>query len=147
MEKNFIRVRSVKDIVIFISLIILGVVFAIVPAVDSVNICGGILIIIGVLLAITLKTAYRNIETNEIYHRKSFSFRGDMKDSIISALNSNPNSIDLSVEGKGQALVLRLYYNKALGKSYIKFFEYIPYEYKPCSDMYEFTIDKVEKLL
>ena len=50
MEKNFIRVRSAKDIVIFSLLIIAGCVLALIPGADTLNLGGYCLIVIGVAL-------------------------------------------------------------------------------------------------
>ena len=70
-----------------------------------------------------------------------------MKGSIMSALSSTPNSIELSKNGESQALKLELFYSKKSGKAYLQLFEYIPYQYEVCSEIYEYEISKVDKLL
>ena len=61
MEKTFIRVRSIKDIAIFVILIILGSVLIMLPTGAGVNITGFFLIFAGLILALVLKTDYKNI--------------------------------------------------------------------------------------
>ena len=64
MEKTFTRVHSIKDIVIFLSLLILGSILVAVPTSDAVNITGFFLVFAGVILALVLKTCYKDVETN-----------------------------------------------------------------------------------
>ena len=70
-----------------------------------------------------------------------------MNAAICSVLESKPESIDLSEEDKGNAVKLDVYYSKAIGKAYLQLFEYVPYKYEPCSQMYEHHISRIEKLI
>ena len=58
MEKEFIRVRSIKDIVIFVSLIVAGSVLIALPTGAAVNITGFFLIFAGLILALVMKTGH-----------------------------------------------------------------------------------------
>ena len=147
MEKTFTRVHSIKDIVIFISLLILGGILVAVPTGDAVNITGFFLVFAGAILALVLKTGYKDVETNEKYIKKERYFQQTMHAAIANAIASKPDSIDLSQENKGNALKLDIYFSKATGKAYIQLFEYVPYTYQPCSKMYEYEISKVGKLI
>ena len=147
MEKTFTRVHSIKDIVIFISLLILGGILVAVPTSDAVNITGFFLVFAGAILALVLKTGYKDVETNEKYIKKERYFQQTMHAAIADAIASKPDSIDLSQENKGNALKLDIYFSKATGKAYIQLFEYVPYTYQPCSKMYEYEISKVGKLI
>ena len=147
MEKTFIRVHSIKDIVIFISLLILGSILVTVPTGDAVNITGFFLVFAGAILALVLKTGYKDVETNEKYIKKERYFQQTMHAAIADAIASKPDSIDLSQENKGNAIKLDIYFSKATGKAYIQLFEYVPYTYQPCSKMYEYEISKVGKLI
>ena len=147
MEKNFIRVRSAKDIKIFSLFIIAGCILALVPNADSLNLGGYSLIVIGVVLALLLKSGYKDVSTKEFFQKKELLFPKEMKASILSALASDSNSIELSKNGESQALKLELFYSKASGKAYLQLFEYIPYQYEACSEIYEYEISKIGQLL
>ena len=147
MEKTFVRVHSIKDIVIFISLLVLGGILVAVPTSDAVNITGFFLVFAGAILALVLKTGYKDVETNEKYIKKERYFQQAMHAAIADAIASKPDSIDLSQENKGNAIKLDIYFSKASGKAYIQLFEYVPYTYQPCSKMYEYEISKVGKLI
>ena len=147
MEKTFVRVHSIKDIVIFISLLVLGGILVAIPAGDAVNITGFFLLFAGAILALVLKTGYKDVETNVKYIKKERYFQQAMHAAIADAIASKPDSIDLSQENKGNALKLDIYFSKATGKAYIQLFEYVPYTYQPCSKMYEYEISKVGKLI
>ena len=147
MEKTFTRVHSIKDIVIFISLLVLGGILVAVPTGDAVNISGFFLIFAGAILALVLKTGYKDVETNVKYIKKERYFQQAMHAAIADAIASKPDSIDLSQENKGNAIKLDIYFSKATGKAYIQLFEYVPYTYQPCSKMYEYEISKVSKLI
>ena len=147
MEKTFTRVHSIKDIVIFISLLVLGGILVAVPTGDAVNITGFFLVFAGAILALVLKTGYKDVETNVKYIKKERYFQQAMHAAIADAIASKPDSIDLSQENKGNAIKLDIYFSKATGKAYIQLFEYVPYTYQPCSKMYEYEISKVVKLI
>ena len=147
MEKKFIKVRSINDIVIFTSLIAGGFILTLIFDTLEIDIVGYVLIAIGVLGFCFLKSGYKDIETQKKYLSKDFSFPGNMKNSILSALALSPRSIDLTQEGKGNTLILKMYYSKVSGMAYLQLFEFIPYQYEPCSEMYEYEIDKIANLL
>ena len=147
MEKNFIRVRSVKDIVISASLIILGSVLVALPTGAGVNIAGFFMIFAGLILFFILKSGYKDTETGISYKKKEYYFQQSMNAPISSALASKPESIDLGEANKGNAVKLDIYYSKASGKAYLQLFEYIPHSYEPCSKQYEYEMSRVEKLI
>ena len=147
MEQRFIKVRSIKDIVKFTSLITIGLVFTAIPEVVEAHLAGYALISIGAVLTFFLKSGFKDIETQEIYFKREFLFSGNMKTSILSAIASSPESIDISQEDKGQELILQMYYGKTSGKAYLQLFEFVPHQYVPCSEVYEYEISKIANLL
>lgn len=147
MEKTLIRVRSIKDIIIFTSLIIAGIILIMLPTGASVNITGFFLIFAGVILMLVLKSAYKDTETGMKYQKKEHYFQQAMNASISSALASRPESIDLAEAEKGNAVRLDIYFSRSSGMAYLQLFEYVPYKYEPCSKMYEHQLEKVEKLI
>ena len=147
MEKNFIRVRSVKDIVIFSTLIIAGAILIALPTGTAVNITGFFLIFAGLILILVMKSAYKDTETGVRYQKKERFFQQAMNAPISSALASKPDSVDLSEEDKGNAVRLDIYFSKTSGKAYLQLFEYVPYKYEPCSNIYEYGIENVQKLI
>ena len=147
MEMTFIRVRSVKDIAISVSLIALGAVLIALPTGAGVNITGFFMIFAGLIISLTLKTGYKDTATGDKYQKKEHYFQQAMNALISSALASKPESIDLAEANKGNAVKLDIYYSKANGKAYLQLFEYVPYKYEPCSKIYEYEIGRVEKFL
>lgn len=147
MEKKFIKVRSVKDIVIFTTILIIGLALVVFTKSVGAHIGGCTLIVSGVILSFLLKGAYKDEETGNIYYKQEFSFAAEMKKPILSALSSNPQSINLSEINKGQILKLTMYYSKGSGKAFLQLYEYIPHQYKPCSKMHQYELNRVEKFL
>lgn len=147
MEKNFVRVRSVKDIAVFVSLIVLGGILVALPVGTGINIAGGSLVVLGLVLALILKSGYKDAVTGEGYFKKEHFFQQEMKNSLLSVIPTMPEVIELSEEDKGNAVRLDVYYNQQNGKAYIQLFEFVPYEYKPCSDMLEYELYEVKKLI
>lgn len=146
MEKEFIRVRSVKDMTIVTLLIVSGSVLIAIPSSPAVNITGFFLIFTGLILAAILKTGYKDTETGESFHKKERYFQHEMNAAILSALSSKPDSINLEEEDKGNAVRLDIYYNKS-GKAYLQLFEYVPYRYEPCSKVYQYEASNIQKLI
>jgi hypothetical protein len=146
MEKTFERVRSIRDIVIFVSLVVLGSILIALPTSASINVTGFFLIFAGLILALVLKTGYKD-ENGGKYQKKERFFQQAMNAEICSAIASKPNSINLSEEDKGNAVRLDIYSCKSSGKAYIQLFEYVPYRYEPCSKIYEYEISEVSNLI
>ena len=147
MEKTFIRVRSVKDIVISASLVILGSILVALPTGAGINIAGFFMIFAGIILFLILKSGYKETETGISYKKKEYYFQQVMNAPISAALASKPESIDLGEANKGNAIKLDIYYSTASGKAYLQLFEYIPYKYEPCSKMYEYETARIDKIL
>lgn len=147
MEKTIIRVRSVKDIAISASLIILGSVLVALPTGTGVNITGFFMIFAGIILILVMKSGYKDTETGTRYKKKEHYFQQNMNSEISTLLESKPGNIDMSQADKGNALKLDVYFSDAEGKAYIRLYEYIPYRYEPCSKMYEHELCKVENLI
>lgn len=147
MEKTFCRVRSARDITIFISLIVLGSVLVALPTGAGVNIAGFFMIFAGIILALMLRTGYKDVDTGEKYQKKEYYFQQAVKSEVSAALKSDPSSIDLSQADKGNAVKLDIYYSRPSGKAYLQLSEYVPYKYEPCSVMYEHHISKIDKLV
>ena len=144
MEKNFVRVRSIKDIVISSSLIIVGCILVSIPSSDSVNIAGFFIVVTGLLLAFILKTAYKDSDNGEKFTKKERYFGNEMHDKLKSAL-ACPTTLDPKYENRGSSLRLDIYYSKS--KVYVQLFEYVPYKYEPCSSMHEHSFEKANKLI
>lgn len=149
MEKNFIRVRSTKDIIISTALTLSGIVLVALPTSTGINILGFLLLLIGILLYFTLKSLYKDEETGIKYTKKERYFEGCRRDELSSAI-SRQNckcKVNLSGENKGNSLRLDIYYSKQAGKAYMQVFEYIPYRYEPYSNIYEHEIVNVVELI
>ena len=147
MEKEFIRVRSIKDIVIFVSLIVVGSVLIALPTGAAVNITGFFLIFAGLILALAMKTGHKDPSTGETFMKKELYFQQTQHAAIMSAIAAKPESVDMREAEKGNSLKLDIYYRKSSGKAYLQLFEYVPYKYEPCSKVYEHELCKVEKLI
>ena len=145
MEKKFIKTTSITDIIISISLIICGSALAFIFYQKGIDFAGYTLIILGIILVFTLKSSYKDLETGERYLKKEFSFQKKMKSSILSAIASSPNSINTKEEGNGLKLII--YYSKSYEKAYIQLFEYVPFQFYPCSKMYEYDINNIKTLI
>lgn len=147
MKKEFVRVRSVKDIAVFTSLIISGAVLIALPTGAGVNITGFFMIFAGLILSLVLRTAFKDIQTGEKYQKTEHFFQQEMKSDILNCLRTDPSGVDMSKEDIGNGLKVDIYYSKVLAKSYVQVFEYIPYNYQPCSEMFEYELDKVRNLI
>ena len=147
MEKTFIRVRSAKDIILSSSFIIIGCILIALPTDVGMNIIGFLLICTGLSFVLILHSGYKDADTGFRYRKVEHYFKQEMNPIIKSALESKPDSIDLSQANKGSTVKLEIYFSNASGKAYLQLFEYIPYNYEPCSKMYEYEMGRIEKIL
>ena len=145
MEKNFIRVRSIKDITISSSLLLIGIILSIVFDSNGAVYGGVALIILSLILLFVLKSGYKDTESGEFYKKRDFSFNKKMKASLLSALASSPENINPTDEGEG--IRLEIFYSKTSGKAFLQLFEYVPFQYHPCSEVYEYEIDRIKNFV
>lgn len=146
MEKVFSRVRSAKDIIITASLTIAGSVLIALPTSASVNILGFFMICAGLILLFVLRTGYKDDETGHKYCKIEKYFGHDLKNDIASSLEKKFKSIDTITEDQGNGVRLDIYYSKESGKVYSQLFEYIPYDYEPCTRQYEHELSDISNL-
>ena len=148
MDKEFIRVRSVKDIAISISLALLGAILLALPTSSSVNTAGFFMLIAGIILFLSLRGAYKETDSGKRFIKQELYFANDMMDELSEAMATDkPSSIDLAQEDKGRGIRLDIYYRKEDGKSYMQLFKYVPYKYEPCSIVYEYKLSQVTQLI
>ncbi len=146
MEKNFISVRSIKDIIISTILAVAGCILIALPTATSVNVLGFFMIFTGLLLFFLLKTEYKDVETGVKYCKTERYFSQEMRPELLKLINSKPNDIDLNEEDKGNAVRLDIYHSKNSGKAYLQVCEYIPYKYEPCSKQIEHELAAVSNI-
>ena len=144
MEKNFERVRSKKDILISVSLLILGCGLMLLPNSDSINVTGFIIVLTGIIFSFVLKTAYKDCITGEIYSKKERYFSHSKLNQLLLSLTT-PNKFCTKGENEGSTLRLDVYYNRE--KVYIQLMEYVPYTYEPCTPFYEHDISNGAKFI
>ena len=147
MKPHFYRVRSVKDIVISVTLIIAGIALMSYPSEIGITILGMFLFLIGSLFLYLFKSVYKKEGTKEIYHKRELQFRREILQTIQDAVLSDPNQIDMTKEGMGWTVKLNIYFSREADKGYIQLYEYIPYNYEPCTQMLEYRINQIDKLL
>ena len=144
MEKCFVKVRSRKDIMISLVVMILGLGLMILPNSAPINISGSLVMLIGLLFAFTLKSAYIDPVTGKIYSKKERYFSQSKHDQLMHAVTS-PKYFCTNGENEGSTLRLDIYYNEE--KVYIQLLEYIPYTYEPCTKIYEHDINTGSKFI
>lgn len=147
MNKEFIRVRSAKDIIISVLITISGSLLLLLPTSDSINILGFFMICTGIILFMTLRSSYKDTETGATYCKTEHFFAQSIRQQLIDTLISKPNSISMSEEDKGNGIRMDIYHSKDTGKAYIQLFEYVPYKYEPCSRVIEFNLTEVADLV
>lgn len=147
MKTQFIKVRTTKDITIFTSLILIGAILIALPTQMGATIAGATLAIIGIALIPLLKSGYRHRDSSETYRKLEHYFQQTKKSSLTSAISSKPETIELPKEQGSNALRLDIYFSRSANKAYVQLFEYIPYEYEPCTEIYEYEASRVENLI
>lgn len=147
MEKNFVKVRSKKDILIFTTFIVVGIAAILLPTGSAVSIAAALLVLLGLIMAPLLKSGYREEMSGEQYLKKEYLFPQTMKQELLSAVMFKPESLNFSEKDKGTNLRVDVYYSKNLGKAYLQLLEYIPHQYTPCTKMMEYNISRDGKLI
>lgn len=136
MNKEFIKVRSFKDVTLALALIIAGSYCMRFVESNGINILGFFCLLTGFLFLFLLKTGYKASDTGIRYTKSEHFFAKNLKDEIINQLKKNPSKIPYSAEDKGNGLRLDVYRDNK-GTSYYQLFEYIPHKYEPCTEVFK----------
>lgn len=146
MNKEFVRVRSTRDILISSVMTVLGIVLIAIPSSVSVNIFGTVLAVPGILMLLFLKTGYKDVNTGLVYKRKIKYYSATAKNDILSSLNGKVSSFDWTETPDGSAVMVDVYEGSKSDKVYVRVSEFVPYNYEPCSDWFEFSKDAASAL-
>ncbi len=137
MENTFVKYRTLTDYIISLSVFLLGLVLIMLSSTAAMNIAGAMIVILGVVLFFSLRSAWKEVVTGDTYHGKVLYYNRSKKQAILDALTSDFSKIsEIDQEENAQkSLRLDVYYNEAKGKYYCRLYEYIPYEYVPQTEL------------
>ena len=137
METNFVKTRTFSDYIITSALILLGLILIVLSDSSSMIIAGAMIIITGFILFFTLKSAWKDASTGDMYQGKVLYYNRSKKNALLDALRKNLAEVsDIEVEESAQkSLRLDVYYSQDVNKIYFQLFEYVPYEYKPITSL------------
>lgn len=138
MEKNFERVRSLRDIIISVIMTAAGIACVVMPTSVSVNIFGMCLAVPGVLMFMFMKTEYKDAETGEHFCRRIKYYPASRKAVILESLGGDPSKSDWKEDAAASGLMLDVYSGVASDKVYVRVLEFIPYSYQPCSGWFSY---------
>jgi len=144
MDKNFIKTRSICNIIISLLIIAIGIICTFVLKSESFIFFGIFSIIIGSLLLLVLKTEYRSSVNGIKYKKKTLNFAKQDKIAVLEAL-ADPDSFDSNLTDKGQSLMLVMYHNKK--DAYLQLFEYIPHTFVPCSRLFHHETSALNRFM
>ena len=88
MEKEFIRTRSVLDILVSLAFVSLGTILTFYPLGKMSGAIGIVCLIVGFLSLLLLKTTYKDEMGEKGYIKKTFCFPNDMKEDILAAMRN-----------------------------------------------------------
>ena len=147
MEQRFIKIRSTKNIITFASFILAGILLVLLPNNIGANMGGYTLIVIGIILALILKSDYCDKHNLKRYHKRQLYFNIAHKSELQSIIASNPHAINLSEENAGQTLRLDIYFSPQANRASMQLFEYVPHEYCPCSEIHDYDLAEIKQLI
>lgn len=147
MEKNFVKVQSTKDIIISFSLIIAGVAMSLLPIGGAANVTGILVAITGAILLFTLKNGYKDRLSGERYDKIEHYYPINMKNEIVAAVSSHPESLVHGDGNHGNAMRLVIFFNKKSNKAFVQLYEYVPYKYELRTNIIEYNLAQVAQLL
>lgn len=144
---EFIRTRSCTDYIISIVLFVGGIVLIAIPTSTAVNIVGTLLAITAVILILVMKTGFRNSDSKEMFHRKTYYFPASRKSEIIDSLEKTPEKVEIEHECTNNGLMVEFYYNSKCPKVFAQVYEYVPYKYETCSELIAMDKAKADKFI
>ena len=93
-----------------------------------------------------LKTGYKDVNTGLVYKRKIKYYSATAKNDILSSLNGKVSSFDWAETPGGSAVMVDVYVGSKSDNVYVRVSEFVPYNYEPCSDWFEFSKEAASAL-
>ena len=93
------------------------------------------------------RTRWQSKQDGTLYLYKNVYFAKENLATLNKALNENPAAIAEVARYETGALRLDIFDGEQSGKAFGQLYEYVPYEYQPCSKIFEWDANDVEKLL
>lgn len=139
---NIKRVRSAKDLIISIIFLAIGFGLMFLHS-DSMYILGVTLIVLGGILFLAQRSAFKIEGKEGTYLRKSFDFPNNKKESVLAFLEGKNDKLENSNTG---SLLLYVYYNRDKSAGFGELNEYTMYEYKPCTELMPLGKKQLEQI-
>lgn len=144
MDKNYIKVRSLSDFIVSFIVLAVGIIGLLLPFSETLNLFGGCVTAVGVLVLVLLKTNYKDVKSGELLKKKTLYFNVEDKERVLEMV-SNPQIYDSNLQGKGESLMLVIYYNA--NNVYMQLYEYVPYAFVPYSRKFTYNRELVNNML
>ena len=93
------------------------------------------------------RTRWQSKEDGTLYRFHSLYFAKENLPTIEKALRTNPTALAEVERYEAGALRLDVFYGEQSGKAYGQLNEYIPYEYRPCSEAFAWEAKDVETFI
>ena len=147
MDKEFVLVRSMRDVVISIIVAVTGIILIICPLSVSVNILGAVIAVPGLLMLFFFKSDYKDVQTGQRYSHKIKYYPASRKLEILDALGKDPSRINWNESASSEGLMLDIFIGKNNERVFVRLSEFVPYNYEPCSKWFSYDEDKVSSLI
>ena len=128
MEKKITKVRTAKDIVISIALLVLGAACFIFNS-TGMMILGAMIALMGIVLFFLMKSGCRIEGEDGVFKKEEHFFPDARYDVIYSEINAGRMLTDFKDEDKAIIVRLDIYRNTSTGKVFGELYKYIPYDY------------------
>lgn len=93
------------------------------------------------------RTRWQSKEDGTLYRQSNIYFAKDNLAIINKAMRENPAALAEVERYDAGALRLDVFYGEQSGKAYGQLNEYVPYEYRPCSEVFVWEAKDVEKFI
>ena len=93
------------------------------------------------------RTRWQHKQDGGLSVAKSIYYSKENLASVSKALKEEPARLAGESVGDNGSLRLDILYCPDNGKAFGQLYEYVPYEYTPCSDVYRWNVETIEKLI
>lgn len=93
------------------------------------------------------RTRWQSKEDGTLYSFHSLYFAKENLPTIEKALRTNPTALAEMEHYEAGALRLDVFCGEQSGKAYGQLYEYVPYEYTPCSEVFAWEAKDVETFI
>lgn len=139
------KARTKYDMLFTLTITVIGIITCIIATSGTIVIMGVTFIIAGIICWFLFKSGYEDVSTKKKLSKTEVYYAVEHKNNVLDAVMNAPQRLVEFPRSPMNSIKLDIYYNE--DDSYMRMYEYIPCNYKPCTKLIRHNTSELSNLL